>query len=101
MDRQTRLKKHYISITSLAGGNNSELPIMVFYLLSVAVLEIRKGEPKDMKSFRRKPSTWLLTASVFCFCLSLSNLTNYKSAVFRSLTILNSGTFSSTNTADS
>ena len=30
------------------------------------------------------------------FCLSLSNLTNYKSAAFRSLTILNSSTFSRT-----
>ena len=37
----------------------------------------------------------------FCFCLSLSNLTNYKSAAFRSLTILNSATILSTNTADS
>ena len=37
----------------------------------------------------------------FSFCLSLSNLTNYKSAAFRSLTILNSATISSTNTADS
>ena len=31
----------------------------------------------------------------FGFCLSLSNLTNYKSVAFRSLTILNSATFSS------
>ena len=32
----------------------------------------------------------------FCFCLILSNLTNYKLAAFRSRTILNSVTFLST-----
>ena len=37
----------------------------------------------------------------FCFCLSLSNLTNYKLVAFRSLAILNSATFLSTNTANS
>ena len=31
----------------------------------------------------------------FCFCFRLSNVTNYKSAAFRSPTILNSATFSS------
>ena len=31
----------------------------------------------------------------FCFCLSLNNLTNYKSAAFKSMTILNLAAFSS------
>ena len=101
--RPCSLYQRLIFISKLTQVNLQNYRWLVVTLFDILILLQLRTWERFLSSYRTPHCNWKwFFSSVapnslsFCFCLSLSNLMNYKSAAFRSLTILNLATFLST-----